>query len=116
MSPALSGDGLELASKYEQPAFDRYPRPPKSLYLHFPFCEHRCHYCDFSVTRSAEPPVRSWLDAIEFANAASRLAILEPCYLITGEGDAREVVWTEGQRGIEFFEDLKLIAYGRQND
>jgi len=27
-----------------------------------------------------------------------------------------EVVWTEGHRGIEFFEDLKLIAYGRQND
>ena len=69
MSPALSGDGLELASKYEQPAFDRYTRPPKSLYLHFPFCEHRCHYCDFSVTRSAEPPVRSWLDAIEVETA-----------------------------------------------
>ena len=27
-----------------------------------------------------------------------------------------EVVWTEGHRGTEFFEDLKLIAYGRQND
>ena len=27
-----------------------------------------------------------------------------------------EVVWTEGFRGTEFFEDLKLIAYGRQND
>ena len=40
-------------------------RPPRSLYVHFPFCAHRCHYCDFSVQRASAPPVSRWLAAIE---------------------------------------------------
>jgi oxygen-independent coproporphyrinogen-3 oxidase len=40
-------------------------RPPVSLYVHFPFCVHRCHYCDFSVERTAEPPFEVWLNCIE---------------------------------------------------
>lgn len=39
--------------------------PPRSLYVHAPFCEHRCHYCDFSVTRRRRPPVGEWLESIE---------------------------------------------------
>ncbi|MCG8470215.1 MAG: radical SAM family heme chaperone HemW [Gemmatimonadetes bacterium] len=39
--------------------------PPRALYLHFPFCAHRCHYCDFSVARAATPPIGAWLSAIE---------------------------------------------------
>jgi len=38
---------------------------PRALYLHFPFCAHRCHYCDFSVTRDSSPPVDEWLALIE---------------------------------------------------
>ena len=56
---------LELPSKSELPPLDHGVRPPKALYLHFPFCEHRCHYCDFSVKRAAQPPVSAWLEAIE---------------------------------------------------
>ena len=39
--------------------------PPRSLYVHFPFCAHRCHYCDFSVQRASDPPVSRWLAAVE---------------------------------------------------
>jgi len=39
--------------------------PPVSLYVHFPFCVHRCHYCDFSVHRTETPPVAEWLGCIE---------------------------------------------------
>ncbi len=38
---------------------------PRALYLHFPFCAHRCHYCDFSVKRASAPPIDVWLDRIE---------------------------------------------------
>jgi len=39
------------------------PRP-RSLYLHFPFCPHRCHYCDYPARGAARPPVEAWLDAV----------------------------------------------------
>lgn len=39
-------------------------RPPVSLYVHFPFCVQRCHYCDFSVHRTATPPIEEWLVSI----------------------------------------------------
>jgi len=39
--------------------------PPASLYVHFPFCVHRCHYCDYSVHRTSALPVAEWLDCIE---------------------------------------------------
>jgi len=33
-------------------------RSPLQLYIHIPFCEHKCHYCDFNSHERAEP---DWL-------------------------------------------------------
>ena len=41
------------------------PAVPAALYVHFPFCARRCHYCDFAVSRSERPPVEEWLAVVE---------------------------------------------------
>ena len=38
--------------------------PPRSAYIHIPFCRHRCGYCNFSVVAGRDDLVESFLEAI----------------------------------------------------
>ncbi len=59
------GSGPEAGAGPEgRVAADLRLPPPRSLYVHFPFCPHRCHYCDYAARGSARPPVEAWLDAV----------------------------------------------------
>jgi oxygen-independent coproporphyrinogen III oxidase len=46
---------------------------PISIYLHFPFCTHRCAYCDFNTYAGQEDMIPAYVDAlcreIEFVGA-----------------------------------------------
>ncbi len=41
------------------------PALPKSVYVHVPFCRHRCGYCDFSLIAGRDDLVADYLAAIE---------------------------------------------------
>ncbi|MFC4076756.1 radical SAM family heme chaperone HemW [Salinithrix halophila] len=38
---------------------------PRSVYIHIPFCSHKCHYCDFTAYVVGGQPVDDYLDALE---------------------------------------------------
>ncbi len=35
-----------------------------SIYVHIPFCEHICHYCDFNKVFLENQPVEDYIDAL----------------------------------------------------
>lgn len=37
----------------------------KAAYIHIPFCEHICHYCDFNKFFIKTQPVDEYLAALE---------------------------------------------------
>ena len=37
---------------------------PFSLYIHFPFCRHRCAYCDFNTYAGQEDAIPAYVDAL----------------------------------------------------
>ena len=39
-------------------------RPPLSLYIHFPWCEKKCPYCDFNSHETTELPETGYIDAL----------------------------------------------------
>lgn len=39
-------------------------RPPAGLYIHVPFCEKRCPYCDFAVSVKVDVPHQTYTDAV----------------------------------------------------
>ena len=38
--------------------------PPRSAYLHVPFCSHRCGYCDFTLVARRDELIDAYLDAL----------------------------------------------------
>ncbi|MCH8828934.1 MAG: radical SAM family heme chaperone HemW, partial [Planctomycetes bacterium] len=38
---------------------------PKSVYVHVPFCRHRCGYCDFTLVAGRDELVAAYLNALE---------------------------------------------------
>jgi oxygen-independent coproporphyrinogen-3 oxidase len=61
---------------------------PFGIYVHYPYCTHRCPYCDFAVTTERPPGGRLYLSAVlaELALRAPAFAGLAPVSLYVGGG------------------------------
>ena len=46
------------------PTFSPTPDKPRSLYLHIPFCSHRCGYCNFTLVAGRDDLIERYLAAI----------------------------------------------------
>src|SRR5512133_3361156 len=49
---------------------------PFGVYVHFPWCTHRCPYCDFAVTTGPQPGERRYARAV-LAELALRAAAFD---------------------------------------
>lgn len=43
----------------------RTQQPPRAVYVHIPFCKHKCFYCDFNTYAVQGQPVWDYLHALE---------------------------------------------------
>ncbi len=70
---------------------------PFGIYLHFPWCTHRCPYCDFAVTTAPLPRDRSYARAIlsELALRAPAFDGLAPASVYVGGGTPS--LWDTGE-------------------
>jgi oxygen-independent coproporphyrinogen-3 oxidase len=62
--------------------------PPYGVYVHFPFCTHRCPYCDFAVTTGLPPEEGRYLRAVlaELELRGAAFAAMRPVSLYVGGG------------------------------
>jgi oxygen-independent coproporphyrinogen-3 oxidase len=59
----MGPDGL-IANRDRSSLEATEPALGGGIYVHFPYCRHRCHYCDFSLTTPREIPQEAYTQAV----------------------------------------------------
>lgn len=83
-------------------------RVSHSLYVHIPFCEHICHYCDFNKVFIENQPVDAYIDALieemKQARARRRDGLVKTIYV--GGGTPTALTATQLERLFSAIENL----------
>ncbi|MFG0273775.1 MAG: radical SAM family heme chaperone HemW [Phycisphaerales bacterium] len=90
--------------------------PARSLYIHIPFCAHKCHYCDFYSIAGADDRQDAFLDALllELAAMAPSAGPLETVFIGGGTPTLlRPDLWRRLLDTLHTRFDLRAIAAGR---
>lgn len=56
--------GFLRAQAEDSPCYDPVAMLPLSLYVHIPFCRHKCHYCDFNTYAGLQRLIPAYLQAL----------------------------------------------------
>jgi len=80
-----TADAGEAGQNPLVPDAGRFPPPwgtPRSLYIHVPFCRHRCGYCDFTLVAGRDDLIGRYLQALrlELLHAIPDQAELETLF------------------------------------
>lgn len=60
----MARDGLKVTTVTATVNDNTTTDPPQGLYVHIPFCRHRCWYCDFAVVTGQSDLADRYLDAL----------------------------------------------------
>ncbi len=98
-------------------AFTRSPAPVRSLYIHIPFCAHRCHYCDFysivDTRDRAEPFISRLIEELRAQAPAAQGQPLETIFIGGGTPTLLPVpLWDRLLTALDSLYDLSLMRTG----
>lgn len=91
--------------------------PPASLYVHIPFCSHKCHYCDFySIVDTQDRQAKFTKRLVEELEALAPFAARPLCTVFFGGGTPsllRLECWSQVLETLDSHFDLSFIKSGQ---
>jgi oxygen-independent coproporphyrinogen-3 oxidase len=87
---------------------------PRSLYIHVPFCRHRCGYCDFTLVAGRDDLIDRYLDALalELSEAVPEGAEVDTLFF--GGGTPTHLAPRQLQRLLELVRNRVTLTAGAE--
>ncbi|MCA9133415.1 MAG: radical SAM family heme chaperone HemW, partial [Planctomycetales bacterium] len=84
--------------------------PARSAYIHVPFCDHRCGYCNFTLVAGRDDLVSAYLDALQAELWGTLAEPLEVDTIFLGGGTPSHLPAAELQRLLDTLRTRLLLS------